>query len=227
MATKSFDEALNDLELLADVRSNLHASECTDFETLINREIAVMLRAPRDALLSKRSLQYLQRITTVRTKLSRCLSRHDTEGLNDLVMNLLSATKTASGQAIQSSREPTPTGDATWEVPVVRFESKFEASQETEYDSSPILSYKAGTESFYLKTDGEEAILDAKGFKAPLVALVWVGEKHGNVRLLPCVDDFNPQTEVFDITLKTTETTQILVNHLIDLGCVLIQCPSS
>lgn len=102
MRSKSFEEALSDLEMLADIRFNLRPSEFFKFRNTYNRKIIQVLNTIYGRfsdMISKQALQYLQRLTAVRAKLSDYMSTHGTEQMNRLVKVCLRATEAAIDQA--------------------------------------------------------------------------------------------------------------------------------
>ncbi|KAL8929582.1 MAG: hypothetical protein Q9208_001251 [Pyrenodesmia sp. 3 TL-2023] len=96
-----FEKALGALEILADVYATLKAGEGSDVYKLVNREIESMLKAGRDSLTSKRALNYLHRVATVRTSLDARKMIYDTKGMNDLVMCLVSAMQAPPEKVVQ------------------------------------------------------------------------------------------------------------------------------
>lgn len=98
---KSFDEALSDLELLAEVHSKLPSGEA-ELGKFVNREIESTLKAIHGSLVSNHLLDYLQRVTAVRTKMDEHSAKHDTKGMNALIANLLSNLKIESEKAVKN-----------------------------------------------------------------------------------------------------------------------------
>lgn len=99
--SNDFENALTNLEILADVRSNLYPGEAerNDFNDLIKTEVTAMLDAMQGQAVSNKPLQYLQRVTAIRVKLYMYRDSKYTIRLDDLVMKLMSATTAASTKA--------------------------------------------------------------------------------------------------------------------------------
>ncbi|KAI4092316.1 MAG: hypothetical protein LQ344_003561 [Seirophora lacunosa] len=104
MESKSFEEALTDLEMVVDIGFKLDSDNFLDFEEFYYRKLNLVLETDRNSLYhdltSKQTLRYLQRLTAIQAKLREYMSKHTAERMNTLVTTCLYATIKASDQAV-------------------------------------------------------------------------------------------------------------------------------
>lgn len=104
-AKKPFEESLEDLETLVDIYSRypsdrLEYAEHGNTSILIERAIIAMQSASPDYLQSHRTLESSNRISSVISKLKKCDSEANFDGLSQLLKELLGSTRLASDRAM-------------------------------------------------------------------------------------------------------------------------------
>ncbi|KAL8978839.1 MAG: hypothetical protein Q9177_006295 [Variospora cf. flavescens] len=155
MGSNSFEEALSDLEMLADIRYSLRPSEFFKFRHTYNRKIFLVLNTNYDRfsdMISEQALQYLQRLTAVRAKLSDYMSTQGTEQLNGLVKVCLRATKAAIDQAEEISDG---FNDQSWEVQLTPSISEDGNLPAKDLCGADTFAYDAGKKKFSYTRNGE------------------------------------------------------------------------
>ncbi|KAI4187646.1 MAG: hypothetical protein L6R41_002671 [Letrouitia leprolyta] len=111
-AKKPFEESLEDLETLVDIYSRypsdrLEYAEHGNTSILIERAIIAMQSASPDYLQSHRTLESSNRISSVISKLKKCDSEANFDGLSQLLKELLGSTRLASDRAMNIAAKPT------------------------------------------------------------------------------------------------------------------------
>ncbi|KAL8969385.1 MAG: hypothetical protein Q9197_004379 [Variospora fuerteventurae] len=227
MGSNSFEEALSDLEMLADIRFNLRPSEFFQFRDTYNRKIILVLNTIYGRfsdMISKQALQYLQRLTAVRAKLSDYMSTHGTEQMNRLVKESLHATEAAFDQADKISGD---LNDQSWEVQLAPRISEDGDLPGKDPCGADAFAYDAGKKKFSYRRNGERMYWSTEDMVMPTVASYTFGDDHHCIRLMrfgiksiiPC------RTTI--LKLPTVYEARELIGHLADLGVSVIQRPLS
>ena len=105
------------------------------------------------------------------------------------------------------------------------FTSKRSRWRQEDYDEPLTFKIGSGDSSFWLYI-GEEAESEAVVLwdTTQIIAMTMMDDRP-IVRLLPIMDEFNLQSEVFDIEFTDPIYAQDLVARLLELGCTVIQRP--
>ncbi|KAL8655025.1 MAG: hypothetical protein Q9210_001148 [Variospora velana] len=225
MGSKSFEEALSDLEMLADIRFSLHPSEFFKFQHTYNRKIFLVLNTNHDhfsEMISKHALQYLQRLTAVRAKLSDYMSTHGAEQMNRLVRICLRATKAAIDQAVKM---PGDLNDQSWEVQLTSRISDDGDLPGKDSCGADAFAYDAGKRKFSYTRNGERMYWSTEDMAMPTVASYIFGDDHHCVSLMRFgIKSIIPRRTTV-LKLPTVYEARKLIGHLADLGISVIQRP--
>ncbi|KAL8871217.1 MAG: hypothetical protein Q9198_007464, partial [Flavoplaca austrocitrina] len=203
MTFAQFTKALKDLEGLAGLRAKMNACDRDKLDDSIDREIQGLNASSSSALwaIPNSLLHHLQRLIAVNIKLTDNKSKWDKHSLEELITAFLS--KSAA------SREP----------------PKKELKRKEDYDEPLTFKISGGDSPFWLYI-GEAAEFEAFVlWDTTQVIALTIRDDRPTVRLLPMVEDFNIQNEVYDIEFKDPIHAQDLMARLLELGCTVIQRP--
>ncbi|KAL9003215.1 MAG: hypothetical protein Q9188_003901 [Gyalolechia gomerana] len=205
-----FENALTNLEILADVRSSLYPGEAerNEFNDLIKSEVIAMLDAMQDQAVSNKPLQYLQRVTAIRVKLYMYRDSNDTISLDDLVIKLMSATTAASTKA--------------------RMDKTSSVQQQKDHKFPLILERDVEEKSFMftLRSGGSHQARYFNFFDYTTVALSTSRNNDSYyVRLIPVGEGGKIQMHIHDIKLANAEDAKVVTDHLLKMNVTLFCFP--
>ncbi|KAL8888368.1 MAG: hypothetical protein Q9215_004204 [Flavoplaca cf. flavocitrina] len=209
MTFAQFTKALKDLEGLAGLRAKMNACDRDKLDDSIDREIQGLNASSSSALwaIPNSLLHHLQRLIAVNIKLTDHKSKWDKHSLEELITAFLS--KSAA------SREP----------PKKELKRKKSRWRQEDYDEPLTFKISGGDSPFWLYI-GEAAEFEAFVlWDTTQVIALTIRDDRPTVRLLPMVEDFNIQNEVYDIEFKDPIHAQDLMARLLELGCTVIQRP--
>ncbi|KAL9032815.1 MAG: hypothetical protein Q9180_006293, partial [Flavoplaca navasiana] len=233
MTFAQFSKALKDLEGLAGVRAKMNACDWDKLDDPINREIQGLNASSSSALWAfpDSLLHHLQRLIAVNIKLTDHKSKWDKASLEELITTFLS--KSAASRQHQKKelkRKPQcfsrkPQHDNKWSFPVLSFTCQNSRWRQEDYDEPLTFKISGGDSPFWLYI-GEAAEFEAIVLwdTTQVIALTMMDDRP-IVRLLPIVEDFNVQNEVYDIEFTDPIHAQDLIARLLELGCTVIQRP--
>ncbi|KAL8787382.1 MAG: hypothetical protein Q9213_002265 [Squamulea squamosa] len=232
-ANQSFTKPLQDLEQLANTRACLNSCDWNKLDSAVNREIQALTKALPFTFwgTSDQLLQQLQRLIIVKTKLEQQRSDWDVKGLNFLITKFESfGGKVSPGNKLKEKSLKFVPRNALWCVPIVSFTSKEYRYHQDDYEETLFFEFDPGNEkrldrTIFLSVGTEyEYGVETDKNTIPFIAVFTIGV-HPELRRIPVVTDFNLQSEVYDVEFLKTEDCQTVIDHLLGLGCTVIQRP--
>ncbi|KAL8767932.1 MAG: hypothetical protein Q9209_005720 [Squamulea sp. 1 TL-2023] len=113
----------------------------------------------------------------------------------------------------------------SWNVRVVSMTSKWFRWHQDDYQLGLDFGFNIDSSYFYLSSEGEEVHkLDCEHGTIPIVAIAMICD-HPSIRMIPVIEGFNLQSEVYEIELADAERGQEMVGELVKMGCTVVQRP--
>ncbi|KAL9629330.1 MAG: hypothetical protein Q9204_005333 [Flavoplaca sp. TL-2023a] len=213
MTFAQFTKALKDLEGLAGVRAKMNACDRDKLDDSINREIQGLNASSSSALWAfpDSLLHHLQRLIAVNVKLTDHKSKWDKASMEELVTTFLSKSAASRESPKKELKRKPQCQKSRW--------------RQEDYDELLTFKISGGDSPFWLYI-GEAAEFEAIVLwdTTQIIAMTMM-DNRPIVRLLPIMDGFNLQSEVFDIEFTDPIYAEDLIARLLEMGCTVIQRP--